>query len=560
MKIRPNKRDEHTDMVAAAVVDAQRLAETLGDEVQSINNPKLPPRSTPQNRKKDWNPALNPTQRKIFDDTAKYILGYGEKGSGKSIGFGHKVIRHAYDNDNALVLIISPTIRTGNFGIWYDLETLVLPAWRDGNKYPEFMNDGKTPHPKAGTLMDEGIGLEYTHSALDPLTKDRHRWIRNRHGGWSCIVLMSIPHATMVETRIKGPAPSMVYVEELTNCDGREYFSKIAMQLGRRRGNKGAPQQYCASCNPEGPSHWVYKEFLEKVEAGKTQYSVFHVPIAENLQHLTEGYHDEIKDLTENDNIEYRRLVLGEWIDRPTGEGIFKEYFIPTLHIKPSDPKQIILGVGLLPIAGYPIILGYDLGSVFSSVTFLQRILKPSGTIWFAFDEVDHLNQRILYKTLAWEIIERMKFWQKRVTYEFKYQHITDESAINVWRPGSEGGTYDSLVFEREFNRVQEQLNQHPAKLLGCPKGPGSVSGRVQLLQGKLLQEEFFVSGSNCPNTREMLMFLEADKNEPEKPKRSKFLHKFDSVTYPMWRAEVAGGFTNLPQAEAAPTLSSVGT
>lgn len=106
-------------------------------------------------------PDLNTTQKKIFDDSAGFILGYGEKGSGKTIGFAHKLTRHLYEEENALVLIIAPSIRTGSEGIWHDLDTLVLPLW------------------------EEGIGLEYTEAKLDPNTKDRHRWIRNRFGGWT---------------------------------------------------------------------------------------------------------------------------------------------------------------------------------------------------------------------------------------------------------------------------------------------------------------------------------------------------------------------------------------
>ena len=207
------------------------IAEIEADALASLG-------PTPEVTATPWHPDLNPTQQKIFDDSSRFVLGYGEKGSGKTIGFGHKVIRHAYENNNALVMILSPSIRTGAEGIWHDLETLVIPAWT------------------------EGIGLESSSAKLDPNTKDRHRWIGNRHGGWSKLLLISIPYAAAVETRIKGPAPSMIYVDELTQCDGKEYFTYPAAQLGRRRGIEG-PQQYCASCNPEGPSHWVYRTFFE---------------------------------------------------------------------------------------------------------------------------------------------------------------------------------------------------------------------------------------------------------------------------------------------------------
>ena len=176
-------------MVAQPTIAEQEL-----DALASLN-------PLPEPEVASWHPDLNPTQQKIFDDSSRFVLGYGEKGSGKTIAFGHKLIRHAYENDNALVMILSPSIRTGAEGIWHDLETLIIPSWK------------------------EGIGLETSHAKLDPNTKDRHRWIGNRHGGWSKLLLISIPYAAAVETRIKGPAPSHIYVDELTQCDGKEYFT-----------------------------------------------------------------------------------------------------------------------------------------------------------------------------------------------------------------------------------------------------------------------------------------------------------------------------------------------
>ena len=85
--------------------------------------------------------------------------------------------------------------------------------------------------------------------------------MRNRYGGWSKLLLMSIMYSSQVEGRVKGPAPSGVYIDEITNCDGLEYYTYPAAQLGRRR-NIAGPQQFCASYNPKGPSHWVYKLFM----------------------------------------------------------------------------------------------------------------------------------------------------------------------------------------------------------------------------------------------------------------------------------------------------------
>ena len=152
------------------------------------------------------------------------------------MGLLYKLVRHCYENQNALALVVSPSIRTGKEGVLHDLKTLVLPKWKEGM----------------------GLGILQPSWTLTPRT--RHLWISNRFNGWSKVLLVSIPYKEAVEARIKGMSPSFIYVDELTNCNGREYFTYPAAQLNRRSNIEG-PQQYTASCNPEGPSNWVYKVF-----------------------------------------------------------------------------------------------------------------------------------------------------------------------------------------------------------------------------------------------------------------------------------------------------------
>ena len=37
----------------------------------------------PESAAPTWHPDLNPTQQKIFDDSSRFVLGYGEKGSNR---------------------------------------------------------------------------------------------------------------------------------------------------------------------------------------------------------------------------------------------------------------------------------------------------------------------------------------------------------------------------------------------------------------------------------------------------------------------------------------------
>ena len=485
---------------------------------------EAPPSNPSTSGGKEWYPDLNETQEKLFEDNSKFILAYGEKGSGKTLGLLFKLVRHCYENQNALSLIVSPSIRTGKEGVLHDLETLVLPQWK------------------------VGMGLEYTPSKLDPNTKDRHLWIGNRFNGWSKVLLVSIPYADAVEPRIKGISPSFIYVDELTNCNGREYFIYPAAQLNRRPNIMG-PQQYTASCNPEGPSNWVYRTFFEDCvdeDTGKRDkdFSVYHVPIQENVHRLPEVYVESLRQILKHDLVEQRRLLEGEWVDRPSGEALFREYFSPEIHVR----GNAVSGRGLIPKAGHPIVIGYDLGQVFSSVTFMQCLPTEDGVIWTVFDEVDHLGQKILYKNLVKEIMARMDYWSRRCDNEFSFMHISDDSAINQWHPGGMG-SYDAWDVER--------FSGGKIKLVACPKGKGSVEARVRILSSKLFQDEFYVSAT-CRNTVEMLHQLSGDRDNPTKPKRSRYIHKFDSCTYPMFKLELSGK-NSLPIRDIQPHLIRCG-
>ena len=82
----------------------------------------------------EWAPSLAPTQQKIFDDPANYMLAYGERGSGKTFVLGgHKLVRHLYENFNALALIIVGVRAQATMGGgWHKIQTEILPEWVEG--------------------------------------------------------------------------------------------------------------------------------------------------------------------------------------------------------------------------------------------------------------------------------------------------------------------------------------------------------------------------------------------------------------------------------------------
>jgi len=68
------------------------LFEELGKKV--IAPPEPPPPPKRKETDEGWEPILGPAQQESFDSTARYILCHGEKGSGKTIGLLHKLVRH----------------------------------------------------------------------------------------------------------------------------------------------------------------------------------------------------------------------------------------------------------------------------------------------------------------------------------------------------------------------------------------------------------------------------------------------------------------------------------
>ncbi len=505
---------------------AKKRDHSVFESLGQILEPPPPPKAV---KNTTFHPSLTPRQKELFDSQKRYVLAWGEKGSGKSIGVLHRLVRHCYENENALaVLLVRVRSMANKGGAWDKLQSMVLPEWK------------------------HGLGLEFSDVKFDS-QHNEFIWIQNESGGWSMVVLISAPHATQLRERIRGYEPSFVFVDELTSCDSVEYFQAVAAQIGRRPFVDGV-QQYVAACNPEGPSHWVYQKWFVQAFNDETgewdpDFENIHFPIAENEKNLTPGYLASLKKIFKDDKVEGQRMIGGEWVDRPSGEGLFRGIYDPIIHVRPlNDEMQPHQYEWLLPVKGHPMIIGLDPGAVHSAFIFDQWLPIDEKMKWMVFDELVVTKQRIAYELLIPMVMRRVKFWREETGCDadtMPQVWISDSSAFNQYRAAQ--GSFDVLEIERIYEQNRAKYGLEPIKIKAAPKFNGSVVTRVRLVQKILSADELIVS-ARCRMMQKMFLQIEGKKQrsneapDPEAamtPARSDVLHSFDAFSYPIITASL---------------------
>ena len=437
-----------------------------------------------------------------------------------------------------MLIVVGIRSQATQGGAWDKLQLQVAPEWR------------------------EGMGLEVTDERRDE-QQYRYVHVKNMHGGWSKITLVSFPWDNQVAGRIRGFEPSMVFVDELTTIGGPVFYDAISQQLGRRPGIVG-PQQYIAATNPDGPRHWVYKRFIEGPyreainEDGQVispegewdeRYSFYRLSIQENKHNLPRGYYQQIIEATKDDPIEYRRMVLGEWLDRPDGEALFAGVFDPEAHVITGRKRGNQRMQQVCPMPQFPVVVGYDLGQTSNAITFAQPILsKHSGVVWLVFDEIVVTNKKLPYDVLVRALLKKMQGWERICNQHLKWYHVSDDSAFNQFRPGE--GSYDHLQVTKESEKYYQEFElEGPIHMVPAPKFNGSREARVRITMQAMREGRFRIS-QKCDTHINMLMSLKSEKSARDKydpaaamkPKRSVHLHPFDSMSYIFLEAELGRG------------------
>jgi hypothetical protein len=493
------------------ILRSKAALEALVAQFEEADPERVRPDSHQVQFQKGWRPKLNPIQQKAHDNKAIYKLYYGERGSGKSHLGVEEIVDYCYKNDNCLGFIILKEFAMGTEGgAWNKLLQDVIPEWQ------------------------QGIGIQATETRYDPQTKKPYIWLSNRHGGWSMIMLASLPVAHQVEGKVRGREPDIILVDEAQTLETDTYFTSLLMQLGRKKKKSGDPSKIIFCCNPEGPSHWLYKRFFEmpvneETGAWDARYAHFHIPVSDNLPNLSEGYYENyVLPAVKNDPVMKARLVDGEWVDRVEGDSLFEGAY-SDLFIRGDAAK----GLGLLPVVPNPMIVSYDLGGAHSSIHFLQIVPTLDKVYRLCLDELDYVGQYTPYAKSIPQVIERMRYWEDKMKFEFVWTHISDSSAFNMYR--AEGGSYDVWDVEK-ISRAYVEKHGLPERFIvrmkECPKGEFSIEARVRLVTDSLVSGSTLISAT-CRRTREMFMRLPHDPKDRLKPKpKSRYVHNFDSYSY----------------------------
>ena len=155
------------------------------------------------------------------------------------------------------------------------------------------------------------------------------------------------------ESRIRGMTLGLAFADELTVLHP-QFFKQLLARLSV----PGA--QFFSTTNPDSPSHWLKKDYLDRLD--EVGWHREHFTMDDNPS-LSDEYKDSLK--REYTGLWYKRFILGQWV---SAEGaIYDMWDTDTMIIDPKDMPEIqrTLALGIdygttHPTAGQLLGIGVD--------------------------------------------------------------------------------------------------------------------------------------------------------------------------------------------------------
>lgn len=456
-----------------------------------------------------WLPTLSPKGFEVFNSYDRYLMVDGPRKAGKSLAIAHRVARHLFENNGAIVGIVTKTLKNGKVGVWADLTNVILPQWIAGN-----------------------FGMKWVKEpTMDVATKMSYARVRNAYGGTSEVQLHSLENVLEAEQKFKGTRFSFIWLSEADQFEDRIVFDALSDQL-RVVGIPYENHQFIADLNPpvDGEKHWLAETWYPPGQFGATLKDGFsRIPF--ELDDNTFLDPREKQDLINKyayDRQLYARYVKGQWVADTVG-GHFSEVFVEGTHVVgdvsslAEENHEIIV-----PSANcVEFFSGWDLGDVNHACSIsCKRTDENDNTVFDVIDEVVVIDRKVSIADFTEIVMERMAYWEDYVKSEYGTKRVMwrNWSDNSAWRFKAASDSYDELVVR--------QVSQGKISLHAATKGSGSVKQRISLLKKLLFERRIFFS-AQLQDTIKMLRELKPGPSKTELIRDGdKHKHIFDALTY----------------------------
>ncbi|MDT0306117.1 PBSX family phage terminase large subunit [Streptomyces sp. DSM 44917] len=224
--------------------------------------------------------------------------------------------------------------------------------------------------PDHGLVVIVGRTLQtIERNIIDPL-QSAHlfgplaRHVHHTTGATTAVILGRTVHLigasdARAEGRIRGSTIALAYVDEATLVPQAFWM----MLLSRLR--VGAESRLMATTNPDGPFHWLRRDFIAKAaEVGMTSW---HFTLDDNPS-LDPGFVARLK--VQYSGLWYRRFILGEWC---LAEGVVYGMWDEARHV-----------VDILPRMRRWLAVGIDYGTVNPFAALLVGVGEEDGRLYVA--------------------------------------------------------------------------------------------------------------------------------------------------------------------------------
>lgn len=263
-------------------------------------------------------------------------------------------------------------------------------------------------------------------------------------------------------------------LDEAEELNDEETFDKIDFSIRA----KGIQNRVILILNPATKTHFIYKRFFESkgIEAGSnltTKDSTYiHTSYLDNYENLSESFINQVENIKENNPKKYEHVILGGWLDKAEGV-VFTNWKFGAFN---PDNLQTSFG--------------QDFGFSIDPTTLIEVA-------------IDKKHKRIYLK----EHLYKPKLTTSEIIH------------INKAICG-----YKMIVADSAEPRLIDELNKAGLRVIATPKGAGSISAGVALMQ----DYELIVDGENIG--KELNNYVYTDKGS--KLFSDNWNHAIDAIRY----------------------------